>query len=1292
MEDVLGELHPRMEIRFERLSVSADIIVKDETQLKAELPTLSNVIKTEVMRMTASKRVVTKQILRSMSGVLRPGTMTLVLGQPGSGKSALMKILSGRFPVKSNITVEGQVTYNDSPQLELRAKLPQFVSYVDQRDRHYPTLTVKETLQFAYECSGEELSKRDMAGILDTSRAIQQLGLENCQNTVLGDTMLRGVSGGERKRVTTGEMTFGSKPVLMMDEISTGLDSAATFDIVSSQQKLAKSFGKTVVISLLQPSPEVFELFDDVLLLNDGYVLYHGPRSQVMNYFEGLGFKRPPSRDVADFLMDLGTVKQHQYEVEVAPRKPSEFAGHFERSFIYAHMLDTLRAPLNSSLLEGSKEYIATIPEFNQGFWSNTSTLIKRQLKVFSRDRTLISSRVFMSFLLGLLNASSFFQFDEVDAQLVMGIAYVVVGFVMIGQSAQVPAFVAIRDVFKKQRRANFFRTSAFVLATSTSQIPLAVIETLIFGSIMYWMCGFVSTVQGFVVFELVLFLSSMVFGAWFFFLAVVCPDLNVANAIAMLSDLLFTIYSGFAITKGEIPSYLLWIYWISPLTWGIRAVAVNQYTNSSFDVCIYRDVDYCEKYDMTMGAYSLSSFDVQTERYWLWLGIFVLIAIYVVFMIMTWIVLEYYCYENAPNATLEAENKVTVDNLVQAKQGYNLIETPRSADVRVEVDESAKRPQLIPVTLAFKDLWYSVPGPENAKASINLLKGISGFALPGTITALMGSSGAGKTTLMDVIAGRKTGGTIRGEVLLNGYPATELAIRRATGYCEQVDIHSDASTFREALTFSAFLRQDAAVSDIEKYNTVNECLDLLDLHSIADQIIRNSSAEQMKRLTIGVELAAQPSVLFLDEPTSGLDARSAKLIMDGVRKVADTGRTVICTIHQPSAEVFCVFDRLLLLKRGGETVFFGDLGENASTLIDYFETIDGVPKLAKDYNPATWMLEVIGAGVGKCDDKFDFVSCFKNSEHFYLLQDYFSVSKSSLQPLTFTRKRAASNVTQAKFLLNRFFDLYWQTPSYNLTRFIVSIIIGVAFGITFIDAEYSSYQGINSGLGTAYMTTSFITYITFNAVLPITYRERASYYRERSSEMYNAFWYFMGSTIVEIPYCFGASFIFLVIYFPLVRFSGVVEFFSYWLNLSMLVLVQAYFGQLLAYSLPSIEVASVFTVLIGSICTLFTGFNPPASSIPQGYQWLHHFVPHKRTFASLSAIVFSDCAKIGCQEISNAPPSLAAGTTVREYLDGVFEVKHSDIWCNFAVVVVWAVGLRLLALVALRYINYHKR
>jgi len=182
------------------------------------------------------------------------------------------------------------------------------------------------------------------------------------------------------------------------------------------------------------------------------------------------------------------------------------------------------------------------------------------------------------------------------------------------------------------------------------------------------------------------------------------------------------------------------------------------------------------------------------------------------------------------------------------------------------------------------------------------------------------------------------------------------------------MDVHSEAATIREALTFSSFLRQDASISDAKKFDSVDECIELLGLEDIADQIIRGSSVEQMKRLTIGVELAAQPSVIFLDEPTSGL---------------ADSGRTIICTIHQPSAEVFYLFDRLLLLQRGGQTAFYGDLDENCRNLIDYFENIPGVAPLPVGYNPATWMLECIGAGVGHgSEDLMDFVSYFKNSPY----------------------------------------------------------------------------------------------------------------------------------------------------------------------------------------------------------------------------------------------------------------------------------------------------------------------
>ncbi|KAL3663572.1 hypothetical protein V7S43_011459 [Phytophthora oleae] len=1282
----------QVEVRFENVSLSANLVVKDDSQVQAELPTIFNVIKQSTRQFGARRHVVQKNILRNVSGVFKPGTMTLILGQPGSGKSSLMKLLSGKFPAGKNVSVQGDVTFNGLSLETLEKRLPQLVAYVPQNDKHLPTLTVKETLEFAHACNGRDQA----ASEAHPDVVIRQLGLENCQNTVVGDTMLRGVSGGERKRVTTGEMLFGNNLVLFMDEISTGLDSAATFDIISTQSKVAKTSNKTVVISLLQPSPEVFELFDDVLLLNDGYVMYHGPRSEARSYFEEMGLKCPPSRDVADFLMDLGTAKQRQYGTGSVPRLASQFADEFDKSDTHKRMLQDLRAPLAHEL-DKVKVYIEHMPEFQQNFLSGTATVVARELRVLFQDSAAAKSRLFMALVLGLLYGTAFYQFDEVNSQIVMGLAYTAVDTLSVAKSSMIPTILATRDVIYKQRGANFYRTSSYVIASSVKQIPVILAETLLFGSIVYWMCGFVASAESYILYQVVLFLVNMTYAAWFFFIATVCPNINVANPIALLSLLFLATFSGFLITKDTIPVYLSWVYWISPHTWGIHAVAVAQYRDSRFNTCVYNGVDYCEQYGMQMGEYMLSVYGVPAEKYWLWYGLVFLAAAYVFFMVLSCLVLEYWRYETPETISLSVEDDVSKDI-----DRYTLASTPKTSD-HSEVPVTRSERNFIPVTLAFKDLWYSVPDPTNPKATIDLLKGVSGFALPGTITALMGSSGAGKTTLMDVIAGRKTGGQIRGEILLNGYPATPLAINRATAYCEQIDIHSDASTFREALTFSAFLRQDADVPDAQKYDSVYECLDLLDLHPIADQIIRGSSIEQMKRLTIGVELAAQPSILFLDEPTSGLDARSAKLIMDGVRKVADTGRTIVCTIHQPSAVVFSVFDSLLLLKRGGEMVFCGDLGEKASNLVNYLEAVDGVAKLEDGYNPATWMLEVIGAGVGNSDGKADFVSIFKSSPQAQQLQmnlDREGISRPSpsTPELIFDKKRAAGNMTQAKFLIKRFFDMYWRTASYNLTRFLISIMLGLVFGVAYVGAEYSTYQGINSGLGMVFMTQSYMTFIVFSSVVPISIQERASFYRERSAQTYNALWYFVGATLAEIPYCFVESLLFMVIYYPMVGFTGGVQFLTYWVNLTGLVLLQAYFGQLLAYLAPNLEVASVFVILVNYVWITFTGFNPPVASIPSGYRWLYHLTPHKYTYASLISIVFGDCSsggdnsQFGCRQMSGAPPTLSSGITVSEYLDEIFSAKHSEIWSNFAIVVLWIACLRVVSLLALRFVNHQKR
>ncbi|GMF62608.1 unnamed protein product [[Candida] boidinii] len=225
-----------------------------------------------------------------------------------------------------------------------------------------------------------------------------------------------------------------------------------------------------------------------------------------------------------------------------------------------------------------------------------------------------------------------------------------------------------------------------------------------------------------------------------------------------------------------------------------------------------------------------------------------------------------------------------------------------------------------------------------------------------------MGASGAGKTTLLDVLANRVTMGVISGSMFVNGH-LRGASFQRSTGYVQQQDLHLMTSTVREALRFSAYLRQGRDVSKAEKDEYVENVINILEMQKYADAIVGVSgeglNVEQRKRLTIGVELAAKPQLLlFLDEPTSGLDSQTAWSICQLMRKLANNGQAVLCTIHQPSAILLQEFDRLLFLARGGRTVYFGDLGENCQTMIDYFEKYDADP-CPSNANPAEWMLEL---------------------------------------------------------------------------------------------------------------------------------------------------------------------------------------------------------------------------------------------------------------------------------------------------------------------------------------------
>lgn len=273
-------------------------------------------------------------------------------------------------------------------------------------------------------------------------------------------------------------------------------------------------------------------------------------------------------------------------------------------------------------------------------------------------------------------------------------------------------------------------------------------------------------------------------------------------------------------------------------------------------------------------------------------------------------------------------------------------------------------------------------------------------------------------------------------------------SFQRKTGYVTQQDLNLHTSTVREALQFSALLRQPARYSRQEKLDYVNDVIKLVDLDDCADAIVGHTgeglNVEQRKRLTIGVELAARPELLlFLDEPTSGLDSQTSWAICDLMEKLTRNGQAVLCTIHQPSAALFQRFDRLLLLAKGGRTVYFGEVGEGSSILIDYF-TRNGAPQFKPGTNPAEYMLDVVGTSA-KHGSSIDWPSVWRASPEYQdVRRELDRLSRQSEgnaadpDPAALA-EFAASFSVQLTQVTKRVFQQYWRTPSYIFSKFILS-------------------------------------------------------------------------------------------------------------------------------------------------------------------------------------------------------------------------------------------------------------
>uniref|UniRef100_A0A7N1A9M9 ABC transporter domain-containing protein n=1 Tax=Kalanchoe fedtschenkoi TaxID=63787 RepID=A0A7N1A9M9_KALFE len=1271
-------------------------------------------------------------ILRDVSGVVKPNRMTLLLGPPSSGKTTLLLALSGKLDKALKVT--GKVTYNGHGMEEF---VPQrTAAYISQYDVHIGEMTVRETLAFSARCQGvgsryemlAELARREKEANIKpdpdidlymkaaatvgqeasvvTDYTLKILGLDICADTMVGDEMLRGISGGQRKRVTTGEMLVAPAKALFMDEISTGLDSSTTFQIVNSMRQYVHILNGTAVISLLQPAPETYDLFDDIILLSDGEIVYQGPREQVLEFFEIMGFKCPERKGVADFLQEV-TSKKDQKQYWALRDEPyrfvtvKEFVEGYQSFHVGRRIQNELAIPFDKTKSHpaalSKSQYGVSKKELLKACTAREYLLMKRNsfVYIFKMVQLIVMAFITMTLFLRTEMGRS----TITDGSIYTGALFFTVIITMFNGMSELSMTIAKLPVFYKQRDLLFYPSWAYAIPSWVLKIPITFVEVAVWVFLTYYVVGFDANVGRLFKQILLLIFVNQMASALFRLMAALGRNMIVANTFGAFALLLLFALGGFVLSRDDVKVWWIWGYWCSPLMYAQNAIAVNEFLGHSWNKIINGSTE-------TLGVQVMKSRGFFPEAYWYWIGLGALVGFVVLFNAAFAAALHFLNPYGKSQSISEESAVESTDQGNSLARGNIQMRTASSGtsarpDGSVEANPNKKKGMVLPFeqhSLTFDNIVYSVDMPQEMKSQgvvedkLVLLKGVSGSFRPGVLTALMGVSGAGKTTLMDVLAGRKTGGYIEGNVTVSGYPKNQETFARISGYCEQNDIHSPQVTVYESLLYSAWLRLPADVDTKTRKMFIEEVMELVELDSLRNALVglpgvNGLSTEQRKRLTIAVELVANPSIIFMDEPTSGLDARAAAIVMRTVRNTVDTGRTVVCTIHQPSIDIFEAFDELFLMKRGGQEIYVGPLGRHSCHLIKYFEGIDGVSKIKDGYNPATWMLEV-SSSAQEMMLGVDFTEIYKNSDLYRrnkaLIQELSTPAPNSKE-LYFPTQYSQSFFVQCLACFYKQRWSYWRNPPYTAVRFLFTTFIALMFGTIFWDlgSKLDKQQDLFNAMGSMYTAVIFLGVQNTSSVQPVVAVERTVFYREKAAGMYSALPYAFAQVLIEIPYIFFQAVVYGLIVYAMIGFEWTVaKFFWYLFFMFFTLLYFTYYGMMTVAVTPNQQVAAIIASAFYGLWNIFSGFIIPRPRIPAWWTWYYWICP---TAWTLYGMVGSQYGDIKTMMTDN-------NQTVKDFVDSYFGFQHDFLGIVAVVIVAFTVLFAFIFAFSIKAFNFQKR
>ncbi|OJD38105.1 abc transporter-like protein [Diplodia corticola] len=1237
-----------------------------------------------------NKNVPMKTIIDNSHGCVKPGEMLLVLGRPGAGCTSLLSMLSNRRLGYAEIT--GDVKYGSMDHKAAEAYRGQIVMNTEE-EIFFPALTVAQTMDFATRMKvpfhlPPGVSTAEEYARLNKEFLLKSMGISHTEDTKVGNEFIRGVSGGERKRVSIVECMATRGSVFCWDNSTRGLDASTALEWAKAMRAMTDVLGLTTIVTLYQAGNGIYNQFDKVLILDEGKQIYYGPQKEAVPFMEELGFVCDPSANHADFLTGVTVPTERRiapgYENRF-PRNADEVLAAYDRSPIKPKMI----AEYNYPETEEAKQNVADFVEMTQrekhksvnknsplttGFFTQVKACVIRQYQILWGDKATFILKQVSTLAQALIAGSLFYNAPDNSGGLFVkgGALFFSLLYNSLLAMSEVTDSFSGRPVLAKHRSFALYHPAAFCIAQIAADIPVLLFQITHFGLVIYFMVGLKATAAAFFTYWVVNFAVTVTMTALFRLIGAAFPTFDAASKVSGFLVSAYIMYTGYMIAKPNMHPWFVWIFWIDPLSYGFEALLANEFHNKIIPCVGVNIVPGGPGYGTGdggqacagVGGAQVGSTNVTGDEYlsslsyshshvwrnfgilWAWWVLFVALTI---FFTTKWKQMG----EGGRSLLIPREQQHLVKHLQPQDEETQATEKPSNQSAS-DASEDTLNNQLIRNTSVFtwKNLTYTVKTPHGDRV---LLDNVQGYVKPGMLGALMGSSGAGKTTLLDVLAQRKTDGTIHGSIMVDGRPLP-VSFQRSAGYVEQLDVHESLATVREALEFSALLRQSRETPREEKLRYVDTIIDLLELHDLEHTLIGRPGAglsvEQRKRLTIGVELVSKPSILiFLDEPTSGLDGQAAYNTVRFLRKLAEVGQAVLVTIHQPSAQLFAQFDTLLLLAKGGKTVYFGDIGDNANTIKDYFGRY-GAP-CPPEANPAEHMIDVVS---GQLSQGRDWNKVWLESpEHSKVTQelDDMIAEAASKPPGTVDdgHEFAAPMWEQVKLVTHRMNVALYRNVDYINNK--VALHVGSALFNGF------SFWMIGDSVGD--LQLKLFTVFNFIFVAPGViaqlqplFIDRRDIYetREKKSKMYHWAPFVTGLVVSEIPYLIVCAVLYFVCWYYTCGFPNTAQYAgSTFFVMLMYEFVYTGIGQMIAAYAPNAVFASLVNpVIIGTLVS-FCGVLVPYAQIQEFWRyWIYWLNPFNYLMGALLTFTTWE-AKVQCAAHEFAVFDPPANQTCGEYL-----------------------------------------